>query len=114
MNYLEVAKKYISKKRNKSEKEIETEVRQFFEKETPFYIIKIHGSAFQKPGIPDLLLCVNGWFIGIEIKNNTGVASDVQKIHIRNIKKAGGIAFVAKGDNALFDIINFLQDEYII
>lgn len=69
------------------------------------------GSAFTKPGIPDLTLCLNGWFIGIEVKNQKGIVSDVQKIHLRNINKAGGIAFVAR---SLDEVLSKLDEEGII
>ena len=32
------------------------------------YNIKIHGSNFQEPGIPDIIACYKGKFIGIETK----------------------------------------------
>lgn len=83
-------------KKNTREKDIETAIRKYIEFDLHAYVIKIHGSAFQEPGIPDLLACINGWFVGIEVKNEVGVVSEVQKIHISNIKKAGGIAIVTR------------------
>lgn len=95
----------------RSEKDIEKEIRKHLERKLGAYVIKNHGSAFTKPGIPDLTLCLNGWFIGIEVKNEKGVVSDVQKVHIKNINKAGGIAFVAR---SLEEVIERLEEEEII
>lgn len=95
----------------KSEKDIELEIRKHLERVLGAYVIKQHGSAFTKPGILDLTLCLNGWFISIEIKNEKGVVSPQQKVHIRNIIKAGGIAFVAR---SLKEVLDKLEEEQII
>ena len=95
----------------RSEKDIELEIRKHLERNLGAYVIKQHGSAFTKPGIPDLTLCLNGWFIGIEVKNEKGIVSSVQKVHIKNIKKAGGIAFVAR---SLEEVIDKLEEADII
>lgn len=59
------------------------------------YFNKNHGSAFQRKGLPDIFACVNGRFVAIETKAFGKVASEHQQIHLDNIKKANGIAFVA-------------------
>lgn len=47
-------------------------------------------------GTPDILACIDGKFIGIEVKKpKGGVVSELQKLKIKQIKKAGGVAFVA-------------------
>lgn len=62
------------------------------------YYLKVHGSAFQPSGTPDLLACVNGKFVGIEVKKpKGGITSELQKFKIKQIKNAGGHAFVANG-----------------
>jgi hypothetical protein len=62
------------------------------------------GGMYQKPGIPDLLLCVNGLLIGIELKNPHPGESDqaarerttpLQRKEIRAINRAGGTARTA-------------------
>jgi hypothetical protein len=63
-----------------------------------------HGGMYQRPGIPDLLLCVGGAFIGIELKNprpgESGLAArerttPIQRKEIRAINRAGGTARTA-------------------
>lgn len=58
------------------------------------------GGMYQKPGIPDLLLCVEGAFIGLELKNpRPGESEDaarerataLQRKEIRAINGAGGV-----------------------
>ncbi|EFR30595.1 hypothetical protein HMPREF9257_0562 [Eremococcus coleocola ACS-139-V-Col8] len=47
-------------------------------------------------GTPDILACLKGRFIGIEVKKpKGGIVSPLQKLKIKQIQNAGGIAFVA-------------------
>lgn len=48
----------------------------------------------QRSGIPDLLCCVNGYFVAIEVKASKGKPSELQLWNIKKIKEAGGIAMV--------------------
>lgn len=50
---------------------------------------------FSKAGTPDVLACVNGYFVGIEVKQPGGVVSELQKAKIDLIRQSGGAAFVA-------------------
>lgn len=56
---------------------------------------KVHGSIFQISGIPDILGCYHGRFIGIEMKVPGKEATTLQKYVIKEIIKAGGRAGVA-------------------
>jgi len=58
---------------------------------------KIHGSRYQKVGLPDLWGLVQGVTICIEVKRpgKKYTLSDVQKRCIRQINKNGGYAFVS-------------------
>lgn len=59
------------------------------------YEFKVHGSAYMKAGIPDLVVCLEGRFIGIECKVKYNKPSALQLAHGRQIVKAGGIFIVA-------------------
>ena len=45
-------------------------------------------------GIPDILTCVNGYFVGIEVKDTGGRPTDIQIQKIKKIRSAGGFAWV--------------------
>ena len=58
------------------------------------------GGPYQVPGVPDLLICVEGRFAGLEIKNlrpgesrehALGRVTPVQRKQLRKIYAAGGI-----------------------
>lgn len=53
---------------------------------------KIWGGGYQKSGIPDILCCVNGVFVAIEVKASNGRPSELQKLNVKRINKSGGIA----------------------
>ena len=58
------------------------------------YFIKTHGDRFSKVGTPDILACVNGRFVAVEVKGENGKPSELQLHHIEQIKKAGGVAYI--------------------
>jgi hypothetical protein len=57
---------------------------------------KIVGSdeGFQEIGIPDLLVCYKGWFIGAEVKQSGGKLRPAQRVILHEIYRAGGVAAV--------------------
>jgi len=52
--------------------------------------IKTHGGPFQERGLPDILGCFNGRFIGIEVKKPGEEASLIQKYVMKEIEEKGG------------------------
>lgn len=77
-----------------SEKRIETNIQRYLDS-IGAYHIKNHGSIYSRAGTPDITACVDGRFIGIEVKQPGGRVSALQAAHIELIKQAGGVAFVA-------------------
>jgi hypothetical protein len=47
-------------------------------------------------GVPDILACIRGKFVAIELKAETGRLAPIQKNTLEKIAMSGGIAFVAK------------------
>lgn len=44
--------------------------------------------------MPDILACINGYFVGIEVKAQHGKPSELQLYNIDKIRNAGGFALV--------------------
>lgn len=67
------------------------------------YLKSQHIYFFRKPqlggdkkGIPDLVACYKGNFVGIEVKRpKLGIQSETQKVHEKNIKRNGGYYILA-------------------
>lgn len=76
------------------EKRFEGKVKKFLKEQGAWYIKYWGGASYTKSGIPDLLVCVNGFFLGVELKASTGRPSDLQIYHLREIDKAGGYAIL--------------------
>ena len=79
--------------RKMKEKPFETKCRRYLDRNGA-YQIKYWGCQYTVAGVPDVLVCLNGRYIGIEMKGDTGRPSDLQLIHIDRIRAAGGYAFV--------------------
>lgn len=75
------------------EKEFENKVKSFLKKENCWYL-KTWSNGIQRQGIPDLLVCCNGYFIGVELKNETGKPSELQLWNVDKIRESNGFAIV--------------------
>ena len=62
------------------------------------YAENIWGGGFQSAGIPDILACYRGVFLGIEVKVGKNKPSELQKAKVKLINDAGGLAFVTWDD----------------
>ena len=62
------------------------------------WFTKIWGGGFQKSGIPDLIVCVNGFFMTVELKASNGHASDLQKMNTARINQSNGIGIILYPD----------------
>ena len=77
-----------------AEKNFENKVKKFLEEQGCWFLKYWGGAAYTKAGIPDLLVCCNGYFLGVELKAPNGKPSELQLWNIKKIKEAGGIAIV--------------------
>ena len=74
-----------------------------------------NGKAFRatssmQNGISDLISCVWGRFVSIEVKVNKDVQSDAQKEYQRQIENARGYYFIAKDFKSFLDWFNLKMD----
>lgn len=77
-----------------AEKLFENKVKKFLTEQDAWFIKYWAGSQFTKDGVPDILACVNGYFIAVETKASNGKPSELQLWTINQIRKAGGFAMV--------------------
>lgn len=96
-----------------SEKQFENKIKKYLKEHDAYFLKYWAGAQFTKSGVPDILACVNGYFVGIEVKAQNGKPSDLQLYNIRQIRKAGGFAYVVypSGWERLKDILDGLLIE---
>lgn len=75
------------------EKNFENKIKDFLDEQGTWYV-KFFANRMTKEGIPDILACINGYFVGIEVKAQNGKPSDLQLYHCEKIRKSGGFAFI--------------------
>ena len=84
------------------EKEFENIIKNYLE-EKEIYYFKFWGGNLKtssgnfvktKKGVPDLICCVNGVFVGLEIKQENGRPSEEQINNLIEINKNGGLGFL--------------------
>lgn len=76
-----------------SEKVFEKKVKAFLREQGAYYL-KTWSNGVQRRGVPDLLCCINGYFVGAELKADDGEPSELQLKNVEWIRKAGGFAMV--------------------
>ena len=75
------------------EKAFENKIKAYL-KSIGAYFIKTHGDRFSRVGTPDIIACVNGHFVAVEVKAENGKPSELQMYHIEQINKAGGYGVI--------------------
>ena len=77
-----------------AEKNFENKIKKYL-KDNGCYCVKYFGCSYSTSGTPDILACVKGYFLAIEVKAQTGKPSELQLVKIKEIRKAGGFGYVA-------------------
>lgn len=62
-------------------------------KQQGIYCIKVYGSGRTAKGAPDLLCCVNGKFVAMELKVDGNEMQSDQRIHKKRIEASGGLHY---------------------
>ena len=72
------------------------------------WVLKVVGSATQASGVPDIIMCINGHFVAVELKrpDGKGRVSDIQKAQIERIQRAGGAAVVVNSFEGFKEVVN--------
>lgn len=96
-----------------AEKNFENRVKKFL-KDNGCWFCKYFANGFTKSGVPDILACVGGKFVGIEVKAADGKPSELQLKNQEMIKAAGGLAYVLYPngfEEFKLDMLNLLEQE---
>lgn len=96
------------------EKQFERKVKTFL-KDQGAWTLKTWSNGVQRSGVPDLLICHKGHFIGIELKAPKGKPSELQLHNLKTIDEAGGYSILLYPDKYLMFklFIQSLTDGFI-
>jgi hypothetical protein len=72
-----------------------------------YFAFKVHGSEYMMAGLPDIIVCAEGRYIGLETKlpEARGNTSPVQRLVHTKIEHAGGVAAVVCSVQEALDIV---------
>lgn len=78
-----------------------------------YFCFKVHGSEYMPAGLPDILVCAHGLFIGLETKvpEKRENVSAVQRLMHERIRKAGGFVGVVCGAAEALEVVRAYIDE---
>lgn len=76
------------------EKQFENKIKAFLKTLPNAWFFKHWAGAYSQSGIPDIIACINGRFVGIEVKASKGKPSPLQVRNINLITCAGGYATI--------------------
>lgn len=78
-----------------------------------YYFSPVTG-GYGRSGVPDIVACINGKFVGIECKAGKGVTTALQEKNIQAIRDSGGTALVVNEDNvdSLTAILHIMDIRY--
>jgi hypothetical protein len=89
------------------EKKVKESIKALLKKHNVYMFTPVTG-GFGTSGVPDIVLCFKGKFIGIEAKAGSGKPTALQEKNLAEIVKAGGIAVVVN-ENGVADLERLLE-----
>lgn len=94
------------------EKQVENKIKDELRRRK-IWFFKQHADSYVVPGIPDLIVCYRGRFLGIEVKapGKRYNTSPVQKVQIELIEKSGGYTVVADSVEIVIKKLEEIDEE---
>jgi len=80
------------------EKKVKIQVRKVLDRIGCYHFMPATG-GYGASGVPDIVACYNGKFIGIECKANGNKPTKLQLKHLNDITLAGGMSLVIDENN---------------
>jgi Holliday junction resolvase len=80
------------------EGEIKDQVRKVLDEMKAYYFFPA-ANGYGRTGIPDVIACIGGHFVGIECKAGSKQPTALQQRELDNIEKARGTGLLVNADN---------------
>lgn len=92
------------------EGEIKDQVRKILDEMGAYYFFPA-ANGYGRTGIPDVIACIGGHFVGIECKAGSKQPTALQQRELDNIEKAKGTGILINADN-ISNLKNLLENAY--
>ena len=95
------------------EGKVKAAVRKVLDTEGVYYFMPA-ANGFGRAGIPDIICCVRGFFLAIELKAGKGKTTALQDREIMAINIHGGKAMVVNEDNIneVKEVVTWIKKNY--
>lgn len=80
------------------ERRVKAQVRKVLDKLGAYYVMPVTG-GYGNSGAPDFLVCLRGYFVGIECKAKDNTPTPLQEKNLTRIKECGGVSLVINESN---------------
>ncbi len=99
-----------------TENDLRDKVSKWLKKQPDVWFLKVAGNRFQRPGVPDFLLCVRGGFGGIELKapSGRGKVTELQKLELDRIQRMGGNSYICKDLRCVTAAIEDMRNTIVV
>ena len=92
------------------EGEIKDQVRKVLDEMGAYYFFPA-ANGYGRTGIPDVIACIGGHFVGIECKAGSKQPTALQQRELDNIEEAEGTGILVNADN-ISNLKNILENAY--
>lgn len=74
------------------------------------FCFKVWGNPMMMNGLPDIICCYRGLFIGFETKTELGSTDARQEYVHRKLSEAGGLVFVPRNVQDASEVLDLIDD----
>lgn len=96
--------------KHKSESAIVNDIKKYLKSLDECFFWKEHGGMYGVAGIPDIICCYKGLFLAFEVKKPNGKVTKLQEKTIKEIRAAGGQAYVVRSVSEVKRIIQHIEE----
>lgn len=93
------------------EQDLINKIKTYLDSVKDLFYWKEHGGQFGTAGIPDIIICYKGRFLGLECKQPGRKPTILQAITLNKIMRAGGIGVVITDVNQVKEMIESLSQD---
>jgi len=91
------------------EKDITNAIMRYLKTVPGCFAWKEHGGMYGTSGLPDIICCLNGKFVGLEVKTPDGKVTKLQEVTLAKIQAAGGMGVVVRSVDEVKTIIETIR-----